>query len=134
MVGPSGPCRGNEPATAATRTLYRQRCQRCHEADGTGSDSDVPDLTNGRWQATRTDLQFFVSILDGRGTAMPGFRGKLTDQEVRDLVVFVRGFAKGGGGPADFERKFRELESELTALQKQFRELSTSTQRAQARP
>jgi mono/diheme cytochrome c family protein len=139
-------CRGGEPpaangatesaASAAVRAVYRQRCQRCHEADGTGSDGDAPDFTNAKWQKSRTDLQLLVSILDGKGSGMPGFRGKITDEQARELVAFTRAFAKGGAGAAtDFASRFRQLQDELAALQQQFRALAQPvTQNAQVGP
>jgi cytochrome c len=121
-------------SASAVAALYRQRCQRCHEADGKGKDTDVPDFSDGRWQSTRTDAQFLVSILDGKGSAMPAFRGRISEQEARDLVSFVRAYATAGSRANDFESRFRELQDELLALQKQFRELSVTTHRVQARP
>ena len=91
-------CQGGEPASArpapkstnakmaATAKLYDQRCERCHGADGKGSESSMPDFTSRAWQKRRTDVQFFVSILDGKKT-MPGFRKKL----MLRLVVTARG-------------------------------------------
>jgi mono/diheme cytochrome c family protein len=133
-----GLCHAGEPAatgkTATTknavpaevRALYKQRCQRCHEADGTGN-GDTPDFTDPGWQRSRTDLQLLVSILDGKGTAMPGFRGKVTDTQGRELVSLTRAFARNTAEAADdFSARFRLLQEELESLQKQFRELSAS--------
>ena len=121
--------------SAAVRAVYRQRCQRCHEADGSGSDTDVPDFTNAKWQAGRTDSQLLVSILDGKGTTMPAFRGKVTDTEARQLVAMTRAFAKGGAGAAaDFASKFRQLQDELAALQRQFHDLAATTPTAKVGP
>jgi mono/diheme cytochrome c family protein len=120
---------------AATRALYKQRCQRCHEADGSGSDADTPNFTDPKWQRSRTDLQLLVSILDGKGTAMPGFRGKITDAEGRELVVLVRSFPIGQTVAADdFPTRFRALQEELASLQKQFRDVAESGRKGQTRP
>ncbi len=111
------------------------RCVRCHGADGTGRDSrpslrEIPDFSNHEWQASRTDTELLVSILDGRGAHMPSYRGKVAEDEARALVASVRRFdatpdAPAPGWPAtEFERRFRELEMELEDLKKQFRELS----------
>src|SRR5271157_6241306 len=48
--------------------LFRQRCEKCHGADGTGNRargllSEIPDFTNASWQARRTDAQLMSSIL-----------------------------------------------------------------------
>jgi len=128
---PTASARATEPPAAvpaAVRAVYRQRCQRCHEADGTGSDTDMPDFTDAKWQKSRSDVQLLVSILDGKGTAMPAFRGKVTDEQARDLVAMTRSFTRGGAGAGtDFSSRFRQLQDELVALQKQYRELAGST-------
>jgi mono/diheme cytochrome c family protein len=120
--------------SAAVRSVYAKRCQRCHEADGTGSDADTPDFTDRRWQKGRTDLQLLVSILDGKGAGMPGFRGKITDEEARELVAFVRAFPAGPAVASDdFASRFRALQDELDALQKQFRGAAGSGRKEQSR-
>jgi mono/diheme cytochrome c family protein len=148
-----------EPATMAERSpassssarragmgeaeeLFRQRCARCHEADGTGgsqrgNSSGIPDFSSHRWQAARSDAGLVASILEGKGTRMPAFRGKLSEPEARSLVARIRMFdpmptsrpTAGTSGrtsadpPDDFEERFRRLDEELQALKKQLREL-----------
>ena len=92
-----------ESAPAALGTppvgeLFRQRCVKCHGADGTGSRtrdrlSEIPDFTNASWQARRADAQLMASILDGKGEDMPPQRGKIGEEQVRSLVAYVRAFA-----------------------------------------
>jgi hypothetical protein len=72
-----------------------------------------------------------VSILDGKGTEMPPFRGKLSREQARELVAFIRGFSPTPAKPArtpadDFEARFRKLENELEDLIRQSRALSSS--------
>jgi mono/diheme cytochrome c family protein len=148
LVGPSGSSPAQPPRAhpalaeaAATsdrsdaRAVYRQRCQRCHDADGSGASSDAPDFRAAAWQKRRTDVQLLVSILDGVST-MPGFRGKLSQGQARDLVALVRSFGGrsasarlGDGAAEDFEARFRQLQEELDELRRQFYEL-TRTARA----
>ncbi len=76
---------------------YQKNCQKCHGPDGTGKPvrnrlPDIPDFTDGKWQAGRSDIQLRVSIQEGRGTAMPGFEGKLTDEQMRAVVAHIRAF------------------------------------------
>ena len=111
------------------------RCARCHDADGTGRSSrdqfrDIPDFSNHKWQSSRSDAELMVSILEGKGSHMPSYRGKFGDEETRALVASVRAFdpmptaRRADTAPDDFERRFRELQEELDDLKKQFRELS----------
>jgi mono/diheme cytochrome c family protein len=128
-------------ATASRGTL-QARCARCHDEDGTGRSArerlaEVPDFSNHRWQASRTDAQLLVSILDGKGKHMPAYRGKLSEKEARDMVAQVRDLdpaqavrqvdATPAAATADeFERRFKELQEELEDLKKRFRELSAA--------
>ena len=73
------------------------RCTRCHDADGSGRSSrdrlgEIPDFNNHKWQASRTDAALLVSILDGKGSHMPSYQGKIGDDEARALVASVRAF------------------------------------------
>ncbi len=84
-------------ANKAARGALEARCARCHDQDGTGKKArgdmpEVPDFTSTRWQASRTDGALMMSILDGMGTHMPSYRGKLSEKEVSDMVTQVRAF------------------------------------------
>jgi mono/diheme cytochrome c family protein/uncharacterized membrane protein len=133
-----------QPATKATGTpaageLFRQRCVKCHGADGTGSAerdhlAEIPNFTNAAWQAKRTDAQLMASILDGKGKEMPPHREKVSEEQVRGLVAHVRAFApatgKAGQGKqeksdlAKFEERFNRLEKQLDESQREYRKLS----------
>jgi mono/diheme cytochrome c family protein len=113
------------------------RCSRCHDTDGTGraardSLGEIPDFSNHKWQASRSDADLLVSILDGRGSHMPAYRGKLPEDEARALVASVRHFDPTPAAPAatgEFERRVRELEEELEELKRQFRDASAPPRR-----
>jgi uncharacterized membrane protein/mono/diheme cytochrome c family protein len=76
-----------------------------------------------------------VSILDGKSQDMPSFRGKISEDQARELVTHVRAFAptKGKPGaekqqepdsPSDFEKEFRRLQEEMDELKRTSRKLS----------
>jgi mono/diheme cytochrome c family protein len=128
-----------EEVAARTRvasTLYQQYCLTCHGTDGRGAAlkaamPDIPDFTRLAWQESRENPQLAVSILDGKGALMPAFRGRVRDDQVRDLVAYVRAFgplkaaAPAANPPSgEFEQQFRRLQLEWEALQKQLDELS----------
>jgi mono/diheme cytochrome c family protein/uncharacterized membrane protein len=92
--GPSGRP-AEEPRDALQ--LFRRYCSKCHGGDGTGrraSDrlADIPDFTDPSWQARRSDSELLASILDGQGTGMPPFRGKLNEDQADALLARVRAF------------------------------------------
>ncbi|MGO9600431.1 MAG: c-type cytochrome [Isosphaeraceae bacterium] len=86
------------PATPAIVELFQKRCVKCHGADGTGNEArdrmaEIPDFTRASWQAQRSDPQLLASILNGKGDDMPPVRGKISEEQARGLVAYVRAFA-----------------------------------------
>jgi mono/diheme cytochrome c family protein len=139
LCGPATPSRAQEEPARLTRAAVgnlNARCARCHGQDGTGGAArgnqfdEIPNFGNHKWQVSRSDAQLLVSILDGKGSHMPPYRGKLSEQEARELVAQVRALdpqrdeARGDGRASDFEQRFRELQKELAELKKQLRDLS----------
>ncbi len=127
-----------EPAELATRTraataLYRQYCLICHGTTGSGSDMraampNIPDFTDRSWQTATGTPQLLNSILDGKGTLMPAFRGRVNEDQARDLAAYIRAFGPPPTAPSelpanDFERRFRELQNQWNELQKQLKAL-----------
>jgi quinol-cytochrome oxidoreductase complex cytochrome b subunit/mono/diheme cytochrome c family protein len=118
----------------AATVFYRQYCLTCHGADGRGlqmklSMPTLQDFTNRAWQEEVSNARMLVSILDGRGTLMPAFRGRITQEQAQDLVAYVRAFGPVKQRPTeapatDFDKRFRELQRQWDELEKQLRELS----------
>lgn len=77
--------------------LYNRFCIRCHGVDGRGiwDIPNVPNFTNARWQATRSDGQLARAIMEGRGACMPPFRGTLTLEEGWAMARYLRTFVPG---------------------------------------
>jgi mono/diheme cytochrome c family protein len=123
----------------AGRQLYQARCARCHEADGKSehlheTNPHAPDFTDPRWQQSRTGSALVVSILDGKGTQMPAFGGRLSDAEVREVVAYIRSFGPATPTTAetsadDFETRFRELEEEFDRLREELDKLRAQRKR-----
>jgi len=84
----------------------------------------VPNFTNPRWQACRSDAQLARIILEGRGAVMPPFRGTLSLEEAWAMGRYLRSFmpgtevsrpdlgegAKTGGAPPEPATAPRKLE------------------------
>jgi mono/diheme cytochrome c family protein len=81
--------------------LYNRYCIRCHGVDGRGiwDIPGVPDFTNVRFQASRSDGQLVRAILEGRGAVMPPFRGTLTFEEGWGMARYLRTFIPGTETP-----------------------------------
>ncbi|HEY6968686.1 MAG TPA: cytochrome c [Candidatus Angelobacter sp.] len=73
--------------------LYKSKCQVCHGPDGKGDtpagqkvgakDFHSPEV------AKKSDAELIESIKKGKGK-MPGYDGKLTDDQIKALVKYIR--------------------------------------------
>jgi cytochrome c6 len=84
---------------AHAKTLFNERCTRCHGADGHGATVlggmlSVPDFTDEKWwKEDKSDRRLITSVTDGKDE-MPSFGKKLSKQEIEALVAYVRRFNK----------------------------------------
>jgi mono/diheme cytochrome c family protein len=76
---------------------YKAKCAMCHGADGTGKAAmKVPSFKLPE-STKESDAELSAAIKNGKGTGavkMPAYTGKLTDAQVKDLVVYVRTLQK----------------------------------------
>lgn len=121
--------------------LFRRLCQGCHGADGRNARrraniEGLPDFTDSTWHERRTDVELVTSILEGKGTGMPGFRDRLSESQAKALVGRVRAFAPAGSdqrkprvsgdsAPNQFENELQRLQQQLDQLRRQLEELKT---------
>ena len=80
------------------KQLFKERCARCHGADGRGQTVvggmlDAPNFTDKAWWNDVEDERLIDSVRNGKG-GMPKFGKKLTDQQIALLVTYVRRFDK----------------------------------------
>jgi cytochrome c6 len=78
--------------------LFKSKCAVCHAPDGSGSGAmgkqlGVTDLRSDAVQK-ETDAQLNDSITNGKGTKMPAYKGKITDDQIKGLVGYIRELAK----------------------------------------
>ncbi|NJL18064.1 MAG: cytochrome c [Nitrospira sp.] len=81
----------------AGQSVYEQQCLRCHGAklDGNGPDShDLivhPADLRSQISRSKTDWELLVAISNGvLFSPMHGFRGKLADQQMLDVLSYIR--------------------------------------------
>jgi mono/diheme cytochrome c family protein len=114
--------------------LFQQFCLVCHGPAGTGSTVRaamplIPDFTNRAWHKSRTDPELVVSIMDGKGTLMPANNSRISREQARNLVAYVRAFAGLRSEPrpavtdAAFEKSLRQLQRQWDELEKQLKQL-----------
>jgi len=77
--------------------LYASKCVICHGRNGAGTPAlrakGQPDLSSSEWHKSHSDEQIASRIRDGKGK-MPGFKNKLSEDDVRALVKQVRTLRK----------------------------------------
>jgi mono/diheme cytochrome c family protein len=111
----------------------------CHGINGRGNEMragmpTIPDFMNAPWQEGLSDPQLTVSILLGKGTLMPAFRDRLTDDQAHALAGYVRGFLPtlikaAAAPPSDVDKQLRELQEQMEALQKQSKDPSKQSRK-----
>lgn len=73
---------------AAGAELYGQYCRGCHGADGRGLAAGVPDFSRG--QGLMSPDGSLVRALRAGGRGMPSYEGLLRDQQLLDVVAYLR--------------------------------------------
>jgi mono/diheme cytochrome c family protein len=88
---------------ADAKTNWASNCAQCHGPDGKantkmGKTLNAKDLTDPKVQAEFTDAKATQSIKEGvkqnGKTTMKAFGGKLSDDEIKALVAYVRTLKK----------------------------------------
>jgi cytochrome c6 len=79
--------------TAATEATYKAKCASCHGADGKGKEAlKTQDLASAAVQGM-SDADLTAVITDGKGK-MPAYGKSLKPDQVKDMVAYIRSFAK----------------------------------------
>jgi cytochrome c6 len=88
---------------ADAKANWDNNCVQCHGASGKGDTKmgkmlNAMDLTDTKKQSSFTDAQAATAIKDGikqnGKTTMKAFGGKLSDDEIKALVAYVRTLKK----------------------------------------
>ena len=93
------PVKSSPQSIEAGQKAYQTSCAPCHGAAGKGDGAvakNLPvkpsDLTDAKWDHGSTDGEIFVNIRDGIGPQMKmkAFKGKVTDQDIWNIVNYLR--------------------------------------------
>ena len=73
-------------------SIFKSNCAMCHGPDGKGiAAMKTPDFTDPKVLASLTDQQMLEIITNGKkGTAMPAWRDKLSEEDIRAVQAYVR--------------------------------------------
>lgn len=90
----SNPVPYTPQSVARGKNYFLQNCQSCHDEDGRARSAAVAiaaDLTEPKkWKFGESDAQVFASIHNGAADAMPPFASDLKDEQIWDIVNFIR--------------------------------------------
>jgi mono/diheme cytochrome c family protein len=88
-------------SVAAGQQLYLKNCASCHGRTGQGGPGNdlipaAPSLTGDKWDHGSTDQAIFDNIKNGIAPDfnMVPFKDKLKDDEIRNIVAFIRSLEK----------------------------------------
>jgi cytochrome c len=89
------------------KSLYARDCALCHGEDGSGKTDLAKDMkltlldwTDPKSLANRSDKELFHAIRVGKDSMPAEEEGRAKDPEVWNLIIYIRGFAKGQAAPA----------------------------------
>lgn len=106
FLGGGGLLPSSSLAVEKAASLYKDLCGSCHGATGKGDGPAAAALnpkpgnfTDCKAMAKESDATLFKIIKEGsqsvgRSPMMPAWGGALKDQQIRDLVAYIRSFCK----------------------------------------
>ncbi|HEX3179636.1 MAG TPA: c-type cytochrome [Methylomirabilota bacterium] len=87
-ASPRGPYGENAWAVSEGKRLFQAyNCNGCHANGGGGMG---PPLMDAKWLYGSEPENVYATIVEGRPNGMPAFGGKIPDQQLWELVAYVR--------------------------------------------
>lgn len=90
-----------EKSQARAKELYGQDCVICHGETGNGKTDLAKDMqlklddwTDPATLGARSDADLFKVIRNGKDKMPPEAEGRAKDDEVRNLILYIRGLSK----------------------------------------
>jgi mono/diheme cytochrome c family protein len=84
-------------AQSSGANIYRVKCAMCHGADGLAATPMAKSMKELSFKdpamLKASDARFFASTKYGINK-MPGYSTRLTDQEIKDVIAFIRTLQK----------------------------------------
>lgn len=94
------PIKPSEESLAKGKKMFVIDCAMCHGNKGDGKGDmgadfkNIPDFTNPDTLKNRTDGELFYVMRNGRGADMPPEDNRAKDDDIWNMVNYVRSFAK----------------------------------------
>ena len=98
----ANPLAGDAKVLATGKTIYKDKCAKCHGPSGLGDGPDADpdhrahmDLTNPKHAGDNPDGVVFDKVSNGRRRPkMPVFKEELTEQQIWSVVTYVQSLRK----------------------------------------
>ena len=97
----AAPAPATPESIAAGQQLYLRHCASCHGRTGEGGPGNdlipaAPSLVDDQWDHGSTDEKIFENVKNGIGPDfnMVPFKDKLTDDDIRNVVRYIRSMKK----------------------------------------
>jgi cytochrome c oxidase cbb3-type subunit III len=76
--------------------VFKVRCTACHGADAKGKAAiGTPDFTSAKTLSGLSDADIVDTVTNGKkGTIMPSWKGKLSDEEIAAVASYVRSLGR----------------------------------------
>ena len=79
--------------------IFANNCAACHGPEGKGGrEFGAPNLSDAIWLYGGDKATVFETVYNARAGVMPYWKGKLSDDSIRQLAVYIHGL---GGGEAE---------------------------------
>lgn len=97
----------NAQAMDKAKGVYNMDCALCHGATGDGKTDVAKDMgltlvdwTDSKTLSDRQDQELFDIIRNGKGKMPSEDKSRATDDEVKNLIVYIRGLSKNQAAAA----------------------------------
>jgi mono/diheme cytochrome c family protein len=92
------PVAATPESISAGKKSYQRLCGKCHGPEGNGdgtaaTGAQPPDLTDAQWDFGSSDGEMFSVIRDGTSKDMEGYKDRMSDAEMWNVVNYVKSLA-----------------------------------------
>ena len=92
------PVAATPESLSAGKRSYQRLCGKCHGPEGKGdgtaaTGAQPPDLTDAQWDFGSSDGELFSVIHDGTSKDMEGYKDRMSDAEIWNVVNYVKSLA-----------------------------------------
>jgi mono/diheme cytochrome c family protein len=106
-AGQKNPVKPTDKSQARAKEIYRIDCAICHGDNGNGKtdlakdmEMTLEDWSDPKTLADKPDQDLFKVIRNGKGKMPPEAEGRAKDDEVWNLILYIRGLYKLPPAPA----------------------------------